>query len=70
MVFKYLRRKQYSIDSDYQYYLGKEGLYGILLGHHLKPKQVRKANYIWNALLAQEGRYNYIYRRSERRRRS
>ena len=56
MVTKYLRRKQYSIDSDYQYYLGREGLYTILLGHHLKPKQIRKANYIWNALLKQDPR--------------
>jgi hypothetical protein len=54
MVTKYIRRKGIGIDSDYQYYLGRENLYGILLGHHLKPKQVRKANYIWKSLVAQD----------------
>jgi hypothetical protein len=60
MVTKYLRRRQYSIDTDYRYYLGREGLFGIVFGHHLKPKQLRKANYIWKSLLAQEGREAYL----------
>lgn len=51
MVHKYLRRKQYSIDADYRYYLVKEKLF-----HHLKPKEAQKANYIWNVLLKQDSR--------------
>lgn len=60
MVTKYIRRKGISIDADYRYYLGSEGLYGILFGHRLKPAQARKANYIWKTLLAQEGKKSYI----------
>lgn len=54
MVRKYLRRKGISIDSDYHYYLGKEGLYHILYGDKLKATQVQKANYIWRSLVAQD----------------
>jgi hypothetical protein len=54
MVTKYIRRKGISIDADYRYYLGREGVFHILYGDTLKPAQNRKANYIWKSLVAQD----------------
>jgi len=50
---KYPRRPNSSIDADYAFYLGQEGLYGILLGNHVSSNRKRKANYIWARLLEQ-----------------
>ena len=55
-MLKYVRRPQYSVDSDYDYYLGKENLYGIKLGWNMKPNQNRKAEYIWQSLLKQDAK--------------
>ena len=48
---KYKRIPNSTIDSDYFYYLAKEGIYTVLFGH--KPNGYKKANYIWKALLKQ-----------------
>lgn len=53
---KYAKRKNSSIDADYQYYLGSINLYGLLFGHKLGRKASSKANYIWKSLLKQYGR--------------
>ena len=50
---KYKRRSD-SIDRDYWYYLGFEGLFGIVFGHRLNSKaETRKAKYIWKTLVKQ-----------------
>jgi hypothetical protein len=46
-----------NIDADYQYYLGQEGLFGLLLGHRMTKSERAKANYIWNSLLKE---YNKV----------
>ena len=53
MKKKYIKRSG-NIDTDYQYYLGKEGIYGVLFGH--RPKGYEKSSYIWKRLLIEYGR--------------
>ena len=52
MKKKYIKRSG-NIDADYQYYLGKEGIYGVLFGH--KPEGYKKSDYIWKRLLIEYG---------------
>jgi len=47
-------KKFKNIYQDYEYYLGKEGIYTVLFGH--RPEGYKKADYIWKALLKE---YNY-----------
>jgi len=54
MKKKYVKRPNSSIDEDYWYYLGKEGIYTVLFGH--RPKSYKKSNYIWKRLLKEYGR--------------
>jgi len=68
MVYKYARRKGSSIDSDYDYYLGKENLYGMKLGWNMKPNLRRKAEYIWQTLLKQYYPTKYRKYKDEQRR--
>ena len=42
-----------SIDSDYQHYLGVEGIYDLMFGHKRTKKDRMKGNYIWKSLLKQ-----------------
>ena len=49
---KYKKRSK-SIDLDYQFYLGQEGIFGIMFGHRLTRNARKKAKYIWKALLKQ-----------------
>lgn len=49
---KYIKRSD-NIYQDYEYHLGREGIYTVLFGH--RPKGYRKAGYIWKALLKEYG---------------
>lgn len=48
-------KKLKSIDYDYDYYMGREGMYWYF-NTRLNKNQRRKRDYIWNALLKQYGR--------------
>lgn len=59
---KYVKRitdafPQGNIFDDYEYYLAVEGLYTVLFFGKHQPNDIRKANYIWKALLKS---YDYI----------
>jgi len=61
---KYKKSINGSIDIDYQYYLGKENIFGVMFGHFTSSsKEGRKATYIWKKLLQQyytkNGKKNY-----------
>ena len=56
MKKKYKKRSD-NIYVDYEYYLGKEGIYGVLFGH--RPEGYKKADYIWKRLLIEHGRLNH-----------
>lgn len=50
---KYIKR--YSLDRDYQHYLGEIGGFGLMFGHKVSLPLRRKANYIWKSLCKQYG---------------
>ena len=51
---KYIKRTK-NIQTDFEYYLGNEGLFGHFFGHLTKTNQKQKVNYIWNSLLKSHG---------------
>ena len=47
---KYKKRSD-NIFNDFEFYCGRESLYGLFFGFKLTKKQRQKANYIWKRLL-------------------